>query len=301
MKKRLFISTGFYSSLLASVLAESSCGEIYENHLLITIDRQNIESNKIWAFRLHHWESIDFVGHEQYYNEKIDYHHNIPFFDEVFSPFPEMLLTVTSAFPADRHFFYEEGLTSYYQFLNKQYLPEAKFFCLHPFIYNDFHDLISIPISIEKVRDKLQCLVRCYIPPSLEGTNNVVIIGHGGFPDENSNRIIRDEYIDIIKRKSKQGYNVVLLAHTRYPIDDELLNRLKYDLSINFNFIYSDAPISDLFLIKNSHKIKYIAGIYSTLLVNSKVICGINTFIFDSAALSERQRALFEVQSCLLK
>ncbi|MDU6442491.1 MAG: polysialyltransferase family glycosyltransferase [Pantoea sp.] len=299
MKKRLFISTGFYSTLLASVIAGENDLH-YEDYLLITIDRQSVDSNRLWANRLHRWKGIDFVGHEDFYAQKINYRHNVNSFDIVFSPFPEMFLTVSFAFSSEKYQYYEEGLTSYYQFYNDQFLPGDFYFCLHPYIYNQKYELNSLPIKINKIIEKIEVISRCYRVPLIEGDNNVVIIGHGGFPDENHNLLMIEEYFNIIKDFSTKGFNVILLGHTRFSVDEKLLDYLKCSNEINFKYIEHDSPISDVFLFKNAKNIKILSGVYSTLLVNAKDLYGIEVQPFDSATLSERQFKLKEIQSLLL-
>ncbi|MDU5472099.1 polysialyltransferase family glycosyltransferase [Pantoea sp.] len=299
MKRRLFISTGFYSTLLASVIASEDNLQ-YEDYLLITIDRQSVDSNRLWANRLHRWKDIDFINHEDFYASKINYTHSVNFFDVVFSPFPEMFLTITSAFPSENYSYYEEGLTSYYQFYNDQFLSGDFYFCLHPYIYNQKYELNSLPVKISKVIEKLEVISRCYRVPLIEGNNNVVIIGHGGFPDENHNLLMIEEYFNVIKNFSKKGYNVILLGHTRFSVDENLLHYLRSSNEINFKYIEHDSPTSDVFLLKNAKNIKILSGVYSTLLVNAKDLYGIEVEPFDSATLSERQYKLKEIQSLLL-
>ncbi|MBS0906679.1 hypothetical protein JK229_16280 [Pantoea dispersa] len=300
MKKRLFISTGYYSTLMASVISSELHSASYEDHILITIDRQPVASNRLWANRLHAWESVSFVSHEEYYSETINYEHTIDFFDEVYSPFPEMLLTVASAFKANNYFFYEEGLTSYLQFENNQYNDGAKYFCLHPHMFNEKSNLISLPINISKVLEKLIKIDTCYKTPILKGNNNVIVIGHGGFPDENKNELINNEYIEVVQDLSKKGYNVILLGHTRFPVSTVLLEKLNRSNDVNFQYIEHNSPISDLFLLKNAKNIKFISGIYSTLLVNAVLFFGFKALPFESETLSERQQSLKKIQSRLL-
>jgi hypothetical protein len=297
--KRLFISTGFYSTLIASVVAEMS-EEIYEDHLLITMDRQSSNSNVLWAHRLHSWKTVETIDHTDYYIERINYRHSIDWFDEVYSPFPEMILVITEAFPSKKYSFYEEGLTSYLQFLEGSYDENFKFYCLHPHVFNDLDSLISLPISIPKTREKLRSLDRCYRVPLIENNNNIIVIGQGGFPDENKNSLIRGEYVKFIKEQSRLGFNIILLGHTRLPADKKLIDELENSVETNFTYIEHAAPISDLFILKNIQKIRVIAGVYSTLLVNSETVCGIPAVVFDSGYLSERQVKLRAVQSLLM-
>lgn len=298
VKKKLFISTGFYSTLIASVLAQSRSDG--NDHLIITIDRQSVESNTLWAHRLHGWKSVISIDHEDYYIEKINYKHSVDFFDEVYSPFPEMLTVISNAFPADQYIFYEEGLTSYLQFCTNKYISKAKFHCIHPFIFNQSPELISLPVSIKTVLEKLKSVENCYKIPEIKGENNVVVIGHGGFPDENKNEILIGEYLETIKEFSQKGMNVILLGHTRFPVSELLLDTLIKSNDVNFKYIENDAPLSDLFLLKNLGKIRCISGIYSTLLVNAKCLFGLEVFSFDSMALSDRQLLLKDVQSQLI-
>lgn len=300
MKKRLFISTGYYSTLIAAVIAKSQSGSYYEDYLLITIDRQSIDANRLWALRLHNWFGVDFIDHEHFYIDEINYNHVIENFDEVYSPFPEMYLVVSSAFPAQKYHYYEEGLTSYLQFSNKQFIPNDNFYCLHPYIFNNFSGLISLPVQVDSIKAVLKNLNMCYKTPSIEGNNNVVVIGHGGFPDETKNTLVHDEYVKVIKDFSKQGFNIILLGHTRFPVDKKLLETLDSSYDVNFEYIEHDSPISDLFLFENANKIKFIVGIYSTLLVNAQALYDIKAISFDSNALSQRQILLKNVQSRLL-
>ncbi len=301
MKKRLFISTGFYSTLLAATIAESSSFPFYENYLLITLDRQSAEHNRLWAYRLNaNWASVDTTEHTDYYVGDIKFKYNIVEFDEVISPFPSMYGAVAQAFPSKKYKYYEEGLTSYQQFLDRSYKDDDIFYSLHPRIFNDTDNLFSVPINVKTVMQKLKLASQCYNTPTLTGNNNVILIGTGGFPEEEKNLAMQHEFSRVIADLSTKGYNVILLDHTRVPVDENTFKIIKNNPRFNVSKISITSPLSDLFLLKNKNKIKFIVGVYSTLLINSKVLFDIESYSMNSDYLSERQLKLVEIQKLIV-
>jgi hypothetical protein len=301
MIKRLFISTGFYSSLLASALVDDSTQSYYENHLLITLDRQSPEHNKLWAYRLFaNWSSVNTIDHNDYYVGSIRFNHPIEFFDEVISPFPEMEYAVSQAFRARKYSYYEEGLTSYRQFLDGTHQNDDFFFCLHPYLFKDNYNFFSLPISKRKVVQKIELVSQCYQTPDLSGDNNVVLIGNGSFPEEEKNIAMRQEYLRVISDLSMKGYNIILLDHTRVPVDAELMNLLDNNLHYNVKKLTISSPLSDVFLNNNKANIKFIIGLYSTLLLNSKMLFGIDSYSMNVDFLSDRQINLAEIQNLVI-
>jgi hypothetical protein len=301
MKKRLFISTGFYSTLLAATIAESSCFPFYENHLLITLDRQSAEHNRLWAYRLNaNWATVDTTDHTDYYVGDIKFKYNIVEFDEVISPFPSMHGAVAQAFPAKKYKYYEEGLTSYKQCLDRHYNDDDIFYSLHPHIFNDNENLLSVPINAQCVLKMLEIASQCYITPTLSGKNNVILIGTGGFPEEEKNAAMQDEFLSVIADLSSKGYKIILLDHTRVPVDENTFNIIKSNPRFNVIKISITSPLSDLFLLHNKDNIKFIVGIYSTLLLNSKLLFDIPSYSLNCDFLGERQLSLANIQNSVI-
>ena len=300
-KKRLFISTGFYSTLLAAALADSALSGEYDNHLLITLDRQSSGQNILWAWRLFdRWASVDTIDHTHYYVGDIQYEHSVSHFDEVCSPFPVMRGAVSKAFNASKYTFYEEGLTSYQHFLEQQYEQNDFFYSLHPYLFTGCPGLLSLPLPVAKVKEKLQLASQCYPTPVLTGDNNVIMVVTGGFPDELKENAIRNEYLRVIAELSSQGLQVCLLQHTRVQIDEILLAELKNSYLYNVEFININAPITDIFLCNNSHRIKFLVGICSTLLVNSELLFNLKSFSMEADFLNERQQTLAKIQNTMI-
>jgi len=301
-KKRLFISTGFYSTLLAAVLAERASSDNYDNYLLITLDRQSPEQNMLWAWRLYDaWAAVDTIDHTKYYVGDIQFQHPIGYFDEVCSPFPVMRGAVAKAFNAAKYSFYEEGLTSYQHFLDRQYCDGDFFYSLHPYLFTECSGLLSLPLPAAKVRDKLVLAQQCYKIPNLSGDNNVIMVATGGFPDELQNIAMRNEYLTCIKRLNSQGFRVCILQHTRVGIEQELLNEIKHNPRYDIELITLNAPLSDLFILKNRERIKFLVGICSTLLINSSLLYNLNAFSMKANFLNERQSALAAIQNYVVE
>lgn len=109
-RRRLFISTGFYATAIAATLA-SQDQYLYENYLLITIDRQDAQANIRWAHQMNDsWQAALTIGHVEFY--EVNANLSNPFhadFDDVYSAHFLTHSLLRRVFPATRYFFYEEG------------------------------------------------------------------------------------------------------------------------------------------------------------------------------------------------
>ncbi|WP_213989747.1 polysialyltransferase family glycosyltransferase [Sodalis sp. dw_96] len=301
MKERLFVSTGYYSTLLAAALVmQSESG--YRNHLLVTLDRQSREENTRWAYRMYpNWASVNVISHEEYYVDGIHFKPDVEEFYEVVTPFFEMLALIKDTFKSRHYNLYEEGLTSYSQFLKKGCEYKGIFYCLHPHLLNNVKNLLSVPIPASAVKFLLEKASQCYLCPSLRGNKNIIFIGHGGFPNENDNNLIAQEIHAMMSRMSFLGYKILMTKHTRIDSSVTFAENLYNDKSLNLEFIDVNIPLTDILLLKNIEKISFIFGVCSTLLINSELLHNIKAYSIDSALMGDRQNDLIKIQNSFVK
>lgn len=288
--KKLFISTGYFGTLIASTLAKRFHNS--ENYLLITLDRQDKESNIKWANVLNpNWSKIDIINHKDYYEiDEINFNHiwkNI-FFDEVYSNHIENLTLVKKFFYHKKIHVYEEGLATYYAYnkkINEKFYN--KVFFLNKELLISLSEKVVL-INPNEFLDILNSAIKYYPIKTLQNKNNVVYLMPGLQPYENNEHYFNFHYKKILEIKNKK-YNVYVSLHPRVNID--------FPDHIN---VIKNIPIVDMFLIKNKSNISYIYSQYSTLTTYSEILYEINPIIIETDVKNKYQKELKRVQDLYL-
>ncbi|WLE60157.1 hypothetical protein GIY62_05720 [Burkholderia plantarii] len=303
--RRLFISTGFFATAMAAAIVRQQ-GRVFDDYLLVTLDRQSGEDNCRWAFQLNDdWAAVRTVGHSEYY-ERTETCASLLFsdlrFDEVYSPFVEMAEFVQRTFVARRHHFYEEGLTSYLQAMRLR-SPDrhSRFFALSAALM-PHTDIGTSPIDREEFGRVLRRGAQCYRIPSFFDRRNVVIAA-GGVPlgESEHPHAMFDPYDELAGKLIEKGYVVWLKGHPRRPREalqgafqtSRLAQR-------GVRLLESDAPLLEIVLACNPHSIAAIVSVYSSVLVHAFTLFGIPAFSLHAGPVSASSARWKNIQDAIV-
>lgn len=301
-KRRLFISTGYFATTMAATIAGQQNRQ-FDDYLLITLDRQSDSENRQWAYQLRdEWVDVQTVSHKDYY-ERTETSPELPFagveFEEVYSPFINMAGFVQQHFPARRHEFYEEGLTSYLQAL--QFAPpdaNSRFFALAPTALRHTN-VVSAPIDYTEFAKVLRRSAQCCRIPRLCGERNVIIVASGAPPDAGLPSLATlDPYNELTAVLVHKGYTVWVKDHPRVPLKNVFAASKLAQLGAQL--LETDAPLLETFISTNGSSIAAIVSVYSSILVHSYGLFGIPAFSLRSEPISLTQQRWKDVQDAIV-
>ncbi|WP_175951532.1 hypothetical protein [Burkholderia sp. BCC0405] len=288
--KRLFISTGFFSTTIAATIALQSDVR-YDDYLLIPVDRQSESHNIQWAYQTNdRWVDVQCVSHSEYYNS--DDHCELPFsnieFDFLFSPFIEMAQFLSKKFRAKQYHYFEEGITSYLQILRAApHSQETLFYALSPSLLRNA-PLITTPVSGTIFRGIFTRNNASYRVPIFENPRNILILATGAPPDYSGDPLaLLSVYEPMARAMIGIGVDVWLHPHPRVPLKDvfgtsELAR-------IGVRLIETDAPLVESVIVNNRERILAIVSVYSSLIMHALTLFGIPAFSVHAAPPDEKQ------------
>lgn len=133
-RDQLFISTGFYSTLMASAIASKGS---YNSYLLITLDRQSADSNIEWAKLVYpEWKGIEIIAHADYYDLRpkyIKHKWKNRYFLRIFSNHPNLINHIDNIFYTLQNKIYDEGLTTLNEFLENPIYIDLDLYTVNTF------------------------------------------------------------------------------------------------------------------------------------------------------------------------
>ncbi|CAB3758206.1 MULTISPECIES: polysialyltransferase family glycosyltransferase [Burkholderia] len=288
--KRLFISTGFFSTAIAATIALQG-DACYDDYLLVPIDRQSESDNIQWAYQANDsWIDVKCIPHSEYYNHNND--SKLPFseieFDSIFSPFIEMTGFIEENFHAKKHHYFEEGITSYLQVLREtKNLQDTLFYALSPSLLRN-SSVITPPVSGAIFREIFIRNNASYRVPIFENPRNILILATGAPPDHTGDPLAAlSAYVPIAQAMINAGVDVWLHPHPRVSLGDTFGTSELARAGVRL--IETDAPLVESVIVNNREKISAIVSIYSSLTVHALTLFGIPAFSVHAAPPDEKQ------------
>ncbi|WP_028226698.1 polysialyltransferase family glycosyltransferase [Paraburkholderia ferrariae] len=300
--RRLFISTGYFATTVAAAIAQQQ-NRVFDDYLLVTLDRQSGTENRKWAYQLKEdWVGVQTISHEDYY-ERTQASPELPFSDiefaEIYSPFVEMGEFVRHNFPAQRYEYYEEGLTSYLQAL--RFAPHdtnSRFFALAPTVLRNA-DIDTVPVDCAVFTQLLRRSAQCYRIPRLAGKRNIIIVTSGAAPhDGMSPAAYLDPYTELVATLIGKGYTVWVKDHPRVPLKETFPTSKVAQMG--GRLLETDAPLLETVISHNAPAIAAIVSVYSSILVHAYSLFGIPAFSLHAQPTGETQRWWKGVQDAIV-
>jgi hypothetical protein len=273
-KRRLFFSDGYFSTLNSSTIIRQNDDD-FDNFLLISIDKQNLQENIAFAQHCGFDKSKITTGSVQEVFgefEKLK-EHNI-YWNEIFCPFPCELQKIKKTFYCEKLFCYEEGLETYGQLLqyNKEQIVLDDFvdagFYLQPKLI-PYHSHAK-KLNLEIWKNTLHRMGSFYpIPEIPHGTKNILYCQsslYQGTPE------VDKKNLDVAEKLREKEFHIWCRPHPRY--DNSLTTHLREKSKQpngNVTFIERSIPLSDIFIAKNYKEITAVIGEHGTALINAKL------------------------------
>lgn len=285
--KRLFISTGYFATTVAATIGSHRSANS-EDHLLIVIDRQDAEGNKRWAYHMFdRWESVCIITHDQYYEDRSNFRNSFGVdFEEVYSPHLTMAGHVKEKFPARRYFFYEEGITSYAH--ARELRSEGiRFYALAPKLLRS-SSVLSSPVDVAVLTQKLEASVNCYEIPRLDDARNVILLAAGLPPDySGSQNDSLSACAPAAEALVAAGFKVWLRPHPRVDVSRVFASSSMAAAGVRL--LETDSPLIEPVILRNRDRVSAVVSVYSSYLIHSYPLFGIPAFSLPGRMLDEQQ------------
>ncbi len=316
MKKNLFISTGYFATISASLIIDlhkKQKKRNKKNYLLIVISKefsnnkafQNEVINQIhFAKQVNNWQKIDVIKENDFplsvydkdnYNEKIIetlFQGDLikESFFELYISSLNILSKLSKYMKFSRANIIDEGIGTHLQVKNSEDL--SKFKC--------FYNLISLQFNKEKINykvnniqlpkyllyKKLNKLNSIYKTPKINKKTNLVAISSFYFIKREKFYLI-STYKKLIKELLKDNYKVEVKLHPRNNKED-FLELENYLIQINI-------PLLDMYLKKNKKYIKNVFSMTSTILFMARYIYNINAVFIENDVKDEYTSNINEI------
>lgn len=293
--KRLFISTGYFSTWIASSIARDSNTQ-YDNYLLITIDRQSKKGNIDWALKCNpDWMCVNTIDHEDYYvSLKTELLENITsqHFHEVFYAHPDLYNLVKNTFISKNFCIYDEGVATRLSDISQNCPFPQKAYYIQPYQIKESKNFI-LQIKRKTLLRILSEAASLYEIPEVQTKNNILYIMPGIDVNDTTPSQSALYHLNIISYLKKQGFTIWLARHPRVPT-------LPAYLIEEVQTIPNSLPLIDLFIHKNRKHFSFIVGVYSTILCDSKYLHSIQALQIPLIMTNERQNhfKLFQDRFC---
>ncbi|MDR0485052.1 MAG: alpha-2,8-polysialyltransferase family protein [Alphaproteobacteria bacterium] len=291
MRKNLFISTGYFSTLTAGLVAFCLPQQKRKNYLVIIVSKefswnneiqQEINNQIFFAKKVAKWHKIIAIKEEDFplstynynnYNDIIVKSLGTNNFFEVYVSSLNIADKLNRIISFKRISIIDEGIGTYLQI--KEYGDLSKFHTFYNFLpvalaSKNIHN-VSIPKNL--LYKKLHKLNKIYKTPSINFKTYIIAISSFYFIKNEKKQLIHT-YKEYINNLSQKNIEVKIKLHPRNSLDDFI--------DFKDKILDTNLPLLDMYLLKNK---KYIEGLYSmgsSILFMSKYIYKIpTTFISD--------------------
>lgn len=272
----IFISTGYYSTLMAACLVEQL--GLKSNVLIIENNKQNYQSNIELAEKLGVFDKIHYF---QIYSSARHLIKLYPCINNCFLPYFEYKYWSWYS-KAKEINFYDEGSSSYcnskiYQG-NKQVREAPHYFltCKYSYDIKNSH-LINKEIFLKNLQKTLLSQ-DTLLPNSIVFLSNLHI-----FNDDTKDKNLAIYSKIILLIIQKLNLNVYYKAHPREnSCYDKLKDLLPKEYRNRFYLLETINPTIDYIFLNNKANIKFIIGDFSTALINSYEVFSIPSFAIKS-------------------
>ncbi len=308
MKRLLFISTGYFSTLSFAVLLNSTHKKSFKNckiYLLIILFKEDssskdaiIHAKKQVEFAKNcykNWFAIDVILEENFplsVYDTADCSRIV--LDNLFGDLGVTQLKFHSLFVTScnligkinqhmafkKFYLVDEGIGTYFQVINNytQHKIDGFFAFFSQNLLATSLNNVHYKLSIKALRSILYKLNKIYKTPSVEEKTFIIAISSFYFIKQEKPLLLQ-EYFTCIQNL-KEEYNCLIACHPRNDIKE--IRTKAGELFDNLAMIPQHVPILDMFIFKNKRNILGIASMNSSVLFTAKFIYNINTYYIKS-------------------